>query len=264
MKCLSPRFSSVQNAYVPCGQCYYCRQRKKYEWVCRSLMERFSFDNGYFITLTYDNEHLPEDRGVSKWHAKYFLDEMRKVFLAHEIPYSYYLMSEYGGRSQRAHYHMHLFTDAPLSFVSSVVSSLWKYGFNKIGTTTLKSVLYTSAFHLLPKEHMDKYPKPNFHMMTRGLGKNFVDKWKSYYQQHDRRVFEFSGFKFNLPPYIRDSFGLPKDSFTTRDLDLWSVKNEFYLGRIKEGRHSRIYVDWDLFVNHMNNKLVVKGLKNKI
>lgn len=261
MKCLSPVYSSINHRYVPCGQCYYCRQRKRYEWSCRSIMERLTWEHGYFITLTYNNDNLPSDGGVSYEHADYFVDNLRKFFHQSDIGFSYYLMSEYGGKSLRPHYHMHLFTDASFDFVKKAVDRFWTKGFIKYGTSTLKSILYTSAFHLIPKEHNLPYPKKNFHIFTRGLGKSFVDKHKKYYLEHDRKHFEFGGFKFGLPPYIRDKFGFPHDDIMNLRID--DIQYEFYLGKIKSGVHDNLFVQWEQYKLNLNRKLIVNALKNK-
>ena len=226
-------------------------------------MERLFYDNGYFITLTYNDDNLPLDCGVSYKDADYFIDELRKLFIRNNIGFSYYLMSEYGGRSLRPHYHFHLLTDAPLSFVSQCVSKLWTKGFIKYGRSTLKSILYTSAFHLLPKEHVElNYPKPNFHIMTRGLGKSYIEKHKDYYVKTGRNVFNFGGFTFNLPPYIKNKLGIPS-LYTLQSLDVASFKRDFYFSRSDKDLKS-IDMDYHLVCDTLNNKLLKQGLKSKI
>lgn len=263
MKCLNPVYSSSRHAYVPCGQCYFCTNRKKYEFVVRCLLERVSYKHGYFITLTYDNEHLPSNKGVSYPDADYFLDNFRRHFHRNGFLFSYYLMSEYGGKSNRPHYHMHLFSDAPLIFVSSSLFSYWKNGFHKIGRTTLKSILYTSAFHLLPKEFRNNYPVSNFHIFSRGLGYGyFKDRLvSSYYKDNERVVFDYAGQSFHLPPYIIKKLGICNNR-DLRSLNLHEVKNAFYLKKIEDGMHSGIWKQWEFFVNHLEEKQRKQGLKS--
>lgn len=265
MKCLQPIWSKKRNAFVPCNDCYFCKTRKKFEWVSRLLMERYSYDNGYFITLTYNNDNLPSDSGVSYAHADYFLDELRKKFKNARFGFSYYLMSEYGGRSRRPHYHMHLLTDAPLSFVNSTVSNLWKKGFIKIGTSTLKSIFYTSAFHLLPKEHKEaNYPRPNFHIISRGLGKSYIEQHRDYYNATGRKKFEVMGFSFNLPPYILHKLNI--DSLKSlNDLDLMKFKRDFFARSDEHGFsfHDTI-VAYAALLDYYYEKSIKSGLKDKI
>lgn len=225
-------------------------------------MERLSFKNGFFITLTYNNESLPVDGGVSYKDAKYFLDELRKSVRL--FGFSYYFMSEYGGRNKRPHYHMHLFTDAPLSTVRDSVSKLWKLGFIKIGRSTLKSVLYTSAFHLLPKEHIKtNYPKPNFHIMSNGLGRSWADKYGDFCLDYNCNTFTFDGWKFNLPPYVRNRIGLPGGDI--RKLDLFSEFNSCIDDLHRRGFFGVDALEqWEVYKDLKNEQLLIKGLKYKL
>ena len=44
---------------VPCGKCLACRIARRQEWSMRCLHELSSFDDAVFVTLTYDDDHLP-------------------------------------------------------------------------------------------------------------------------------------------------------------------------------------------------------------
>ena len=44
---------------VPCGQCKNCRINQARIWTNRILMEQCCHDYSCFVTLTYDDEHLP-------------------------------------------------------------------------------------------------------------------------------------------------------------------------------------------------------------
>ena len=44
---------------IPCGKCEACTSRKSYSMVQRLQMERCSWKYCLFVTLTYDNDHLP-------------------------------------------------------------------------------------------------------------------------------------------------------------------------------------------------------------
>ena len=47
---------------IPCGQCMECRIKKSKELAQRSLSESTLNEENYFITLTYDDAHLPIKR----------------------------------------------------------------------------------------------------------------------------------------------------------------------------------------------------------
>ena len=46
---------------IPCGQCTGCKLRKRKDWATRMELEAYSHDKEriWFITLTYDDDHVP-------------------------------------------------------------------------------------------------------------------------------------------------------------------------------------------------------------
>ena len=93
---------------VPCGHCSLCRNKKCLDWMTRCLCESASSEYPpFFITLTYDNEHLPK-AGVQKRDLQLFFKRLR-INLFREfgdtIPLRYFFRSEYGSKNKRPHYH---------------------------------------------------------------------------------------------------------------------------------------------------------------
>ena len=44
-----------------CGQCKGCRVNKRRQWTHRILLESMCHESSAFVTLTYDNDHLPKE-----------------------------------------------------------------------------------------------------------------------------------------------------------------------------------------------------------
>lgn len=44
---------------IPCQHCFACALNKSAEWGTRIMCEAQKYEHNYFVTLTYDNEHLP-------------------------------------------------------------------------------------------------------------------------------------------------------------------------------------------------------------
>ena len=44
---------------LPCGQCLECRTRYAAQWADRIVLEARYHEQSFFITLTYDEEHVP-------------------------------------------------------------------------------------------------------------------------------------------------------------------------------------------------------------
>ena len=79
---------------IPCGQCIGCRLDRSRDWATRCVHEASLHENNSFITLTYNNENLPEDRSLHKKDFQDFMKRLRKKF--HNKKIRYYHCGEYG------------------------------------------------------------------------------------------------------------------------------------------------------------------------
>lgn len=61
MKCIHPTLISEgkRSYYVPCGRCAWCRRRKQDDWFFRLSFEARLWPFISFVTLTYDDDHIP-------------------------------------------------------------------------------------------------------------------------------------------------------------------------------------------------------------
>ena len=58
MECLH-RIHLPDRGAVPCGRCVNCRKNKRQSWVYRLQAEADEYPFSLFVTLTYDDEHIP-------------------------------------------------------------------------------------------------------------------------------------------------------------------------------------------------------------
>lgn len=104
---------------LPCGHCVPCRIQRTSQWQLRLMAELPYWDyKASFITLTYDDEHLPSDNGLHKEELQKFWKRLRKD-LGYKI--RYYACGEYGDKEKiymspgatiahgRPHYHAIVF-----------------------------------------------------------------------------------------------------------------------------------------------------------
>lgn len=91
----------------PCGQCMPCRITNRQAWTLRLLLEARLYEHKYFITLTYNNDHLPGNGTLVKKHLQDYIKRLR-FSLTNKI--RYYAVGEYGDKSNRPHYHMVVFS----------------------------------------------------------------------------------------------------------------------------------------------------------
>lgn len=142
MQCNFPKLFITKEATfeVPCGRCTACRTARAHEWSIR-LMHEFEFwDDSVFLTLTYDDVHLPEDNAVSKRELQLFFKRIRKRV----SPISYYACGEYGENYGRPHYHAIVFG---LSFRDKqIVEDSWRLGFVKLGLVSYQSCRYVANY----------------------------------------------------------------------------------------------------------------------
>ena len=65
---------------VPCGQCLSCRIDYSRDWAARCVHESQLHAVNSYITLTYDDIHLPDNYGLEKDALQKFMKRYRKMF----------------------------------------------------------------------------------------------------------------------------------------------------------------------------------------
>lgn len=106
MKCLHPIWIKQEKVLVPCGKCVFCKIARSKDWSVRIMHETHYHLHNIFLTLTYDEEHLPIDGGLIKDELSNFIKRLRK-YTNQKI--RYYGCGEYGEVNGRPHYHVIIF-----------------------------------------------------------------------------------------------------------------------------------------------------------
>lgn len=106
------------------------------------MLESFMHDASCFVTLTYDEEHLPEGGTLVKEHYQNFLKNLRERVGYDKI--RYYFVGEYGDESGRPHYHAALFGLGPTE--EAIINDSWKKGFTYTGDLTFESAQYIAGY----------------------------------------------------------------------------------------------------------------------
>lgn len=71
------------------------------------MLEAKLWESSAFLTLTYDDGHVPPDGSLDPRHVQLFLKRLRNEYNDRKI--RYYAVGEYGDISERPHYHLALF-----------------------------------------------------------------------------------------------------------------------------------------------------------
>ena len=61
-------YPDVKYIPIPCGRCIGCRLKYSRDWADRCMLEAQYHEHNVFLTLTYDDSHLPECQEGSPVH----------------------------------------------------------------------------------------------------------------------------------------------------------------------------------------------------
>lgn len=123
------RYGKENVVLIPCGRCPSCILARRKEWSIRCQCEAEYHPFNCFVTLTYDDMHLPSSMDVVKKDLKKFIKSIRNS--GYKV--RYFGCGERGERSKRLHAHIILFGFKPTDLYYD-------------GTSTSGEALYTSKF----------------------------------------------------------------------------------------------------------------------
>lgn len=152
------------NLALPCGKCLGCRTARATQWAQRCGHEARRYDFNTFVTLTYDDDNLPESGALQPQHLTNFLKRLRShasrrsdgVATDRTSTIRYFGCGEYGERQKRPHYHAILFncrfTDEERAgkdlFRSDTLARLWGHGECRHAAATAASANYIAQYSL--------------------------------------------------------------------------------------------------------------------
>lgn len=175
-----------------------------------------------FLTLTYDDEHLPPDGGLQMQDFQNFMKRLRKFYSS---PLRYFHCGEYGEKLSRPHYHaavfglhlddQQLFTTTPNGdklYISDNLTKLWTHGHATVGELTQASAAYIARYVIKKvngPEKLDHYTNketgvicsPEYITMSRrpGIGSSWFKKYSSDVYPSDNVI--VNGYAKKPPRY---------------------------------------------------------------
>lgn len=190
--------------YVRCGKCSNCLKQKRNEWLVRLVYHlRFQEQPSYFVTLTYDDEHVHPD-GVNKKDCQDFFKRLRHTC---SVPFSYFLVSEYGEKTSRPHYHFILFN---YSADPAKIEDAWQNGNIFVGDVTDASINYCAKY-FITKQVQPQGMNDNFSLISKGIGKDVVVTPGLRKFVQDNGYIHNGSYKVSPPRYWSDKWKI--DSF---------------------------------------------------
>jgi hypothetical protein len=203
----------VRSLELPCGQCVGCRLERSRQWAIRCMHEASLYKDNCFITLTYDEEHLPEDYSLHYDDFQRFMKRLRKRYQGKTI--RFYMAGEYGENFGRPHFHACIFnldfedkylwqkTDSGSKiYRSKILEELWPFGYSSIGEVNFQSAAYVARYIMkkvtgdMAEQHYEEVNfttgeiiqrKPEFNKMSLkpGIGYKWYQKYKDDVYPHD-------------------------------------------------------------------------------
>lgn len=179
-----------------------------------------------YVTLTYDDDHLPADRSLSMRDLQLFMKRLRKV---KGNGVRYYACGEYGDGTNRPHYHLLLFNcqfadrkpetrnkNGDTLYSSEELRKLWPNGHNWLGEVTEQSAMYVASY-IFKKQTGERAKvwyewtdpdgevhimQPEFTLMSRrpGIGYTWYEKYGAHAYAREGTVI-FRGQEIKAPPY---------------------------------------------------------------
>lgn len=178
---------------IPCGTCIGCRIDHSRNWANRMILELQDCEKAIFVTLTYDNNHLPRALNntptLDVRDCQLFFKRLRKRFTGTRI--RYYLAGEYGPKTLRPHYHAIIYglslSDFPdlrvighnelkqVYYTSPLFEQVWSNGFVQMSEVSHKTCAYVARYTLKKQYGNSKYYKgkgisPEFSLSSRKPG----------------------------------------------------------------------------------------------
>lgn len=208
----------------------------------RCVHEAALYQDNCFVTLTYDDEHLPADRSLHYRDFQLFMYRLRKRYGAKR---RFYMCGEYGETYGRPHYHACFFnldfgdlepfkgSGKSQLFVSQELHRLWPYGYSTVGQVTFDSAAYVARYVMKkvtgdaaeahyqwvdPETGEIHNRRPEFTNMSRrpGIGREWYDRFHKEVYPDDFVI--MNGRKIRPPKYYDQLYELtyPSDFRSVR------------------------------------------------
>ncbi len=232
---------------LPCGKCQGCRFEHTRMWAIRCVHEAQMHERNCFITLTYNDEHLPGDGSLCLEDWQKFAKRLR-----HKLgPFRFFHCGEYGEVNLRPHYHACIFGHDFIAdrglwkddgknplFRSPELDTLWGLGFATVGALSFKSAAYVARYVMkkaVVGVRVDGR-RPEYVTMSRrpGIGSKWFEKFKADVYPADEVVHE--GKRYRPPRFYDGLLG-------AEELDVYKAKRHRAVGkRIKDLSPERLRV----------------------
>lgn len=265
--CWSPKSFTKEYAtfQLPCGKCIECRLDYARQWAIRCVHEAQMHPQNCFITLTYDDANL----GDNKLDYTDFQKFMKKLRKLQNDPIGMFVTGEYGEKNKRKHWHAIIFNWAPKDakpkyktaqghqvWESDTLTKLWGKGIAEFGSVTFDSAGYCARYaakklvHGKDEEH--DYIPISKKSSKHAIGKKWLEQfWPDIFlhgvnilrdgtKTSIPRYYE-KWFKQNHPGHWADYVTRTKQQIINTAQDSEKIKNDEWLAQLfaRSYRHAK-------------------------
>lgn len=258
---------------LPCQQCIFCRLQNSKEKAIRAIHESKSSEDNCFLTLTYNDYHVPKDpygRLIYDYsHVQKFMKLLR--YYHSDIKIKSFGCAEYGENFERPHFHLclfnfdfkdkkfHRYSENDWSsekwpvYRSDELEQLWPYGFSEIGSLTEESAAYVARYvtkKITGKKKEDHYqgrPPERLVCNSKGIGLSWLKRYATDVLATDSVIWK--GQEIKVPRYYQ------KKLETLHPLRYEIVKSR-RLDNIKK-------IDLDSTIERLKTREIVHQLKSR-
>lgn len=260
---------------IPCGKCAGCKLEASRQWAVRCMHEKRLHNASAFVTLTYDDDHLPRGNTLVLADLQNFMKRLRKHVWSQtrETGIRFFACGEYGSRTNRPHYHLLLlntdFADKRLIktgpeynlYESPSLSRLWPAGNHALGDVTFESAGYVARYCLKKNQNGKTVTDgrlPEFITMSRrpGLGHDYFNKFQDEIISHDTII--VNGIASALPRFYDGKLEKLSEKITTTGL--YSTWEKRKIGRRRKHPISKA----DTTQRRLRDREVVAAAKLKL
>ena len=198
-------------ALIPCGRCLECRLEYSRQWANRCMLEASTSSNNWFLTFTYDDDHLPKNEQgyptLVKKDLQKFNKDLRRHFDYHDEVQGirFFAAGEYGDSTARPHYHG-IYFNLPITdlvflyqkngsayFNSPTIDKLWNKGYVVITDVSWDSCAYVARYVVKKQKgdgaqvYKDLNIVPEFCIMSRrpGIASQYYEDNKDKIYKND-------------------------------------------------------------------------------
>lgn len=261
MACKSNFRRMINGRYVkiPCKWCMKCRIDRKNEWADRLLFECIGKDN-IFLTLTYDDEHLPPNYSLSKKEIKQYIERYRiaRKRAGDNSKWKYYFVGEYGDNFARPHYHAILTNSNCMKEVDRL-EKLWGKG--QIKATPPNNAAITYVLKYMTKQIHGQQAKEIYD--ENGLERPFAHAskgiGKQYILDHIEEMRALNGYWYKgqirpLPEYYKNLLRIGEQGNPKKKIDKMKIKG--YNQKYEEYIKALAYMEEKHIITNMRNRLI--------